>query len=133
MFYVVRFGKYRFNFNRFIFHLLVRFFHILLLLQTLKAFGFLQIYLNTKLLFHGSYQGSLVNENLLGWLPWLHVRLAFLHIQKKSLEFLLMRIPWCQMLFCFSKIIYFTFILDEYIWYMNILCYTSNYSLSMCF
>lgn len=83
MFYVVRFGEYRFNFNRFIFHLLVRFFHILLLLQTLMEFGFLQIYLNTKLLFHGSYQGSLVNENLLGWLPWLHIRLVFLHIQKK--------------------------------------------------
>lgn len=104
------------NFHRFIFHLLVRFFHILLLWQTLKKeVSFLQIYLNTKFLFLGSYQGSLINENLLGQLPWLYLGWVFLHTQKYLLEFLLMRIPWCQMLFCFSKIIYFTFTLDEYI------------------
>lgn len=75
MFYVVRIEGY--EFNRFIFHLLVRFFHTLLLLLTLKEFGFPQIYLNTKLLFHGSNQGSLINESA-GTVTLVTSRISFL-------------------------------------------------------
>lgn len=61
------------------FYITCQIFHMLLLLQILKKFGFSQIYLNTKLFFSWIMKLMfLVNEYSLGLLPWLHMGLLFL-------------------------------------------------------
>lgn len=64
-------------------------------IANLQEFGFPKIYLNTKVIFHGSYQESLLNENQLGLLPWLYVGLLFLIKTYIHLKFLLVKIHWC--------------------------------------
>lgn len=116
------------------FSITIRSFHMMLLQQILKGAGFPQSYSNTTLFLHGSYQVSLVRENPLRLLPWLNLGLLFsLPIKIYLLEFLLIRIYYCQILFCFAEIFYFTFILKRHIClvYKYIAGYISNYFTSI--
>lgn len=60
----------------------------------------------------------------------------FSYTQKMYLlEFLLIKIYWCQIQCCFSKIIYFTFILERYslLVYKCTVWHTKSYFLSVCY